>query len=182
MNYMAELSSYIRSSDDQFVNMMEKAWKVRETPTKEMKIMDKKKLDGLKDEIREKVRQRTKCSKFENVTLYRACRHFDTDESGGIDCDEFSHALNTLGIHLPADEEEALFESFKPKNGAISYWDFSNALFHDTEPDQTTSMTKTIGRKWPVESGPNKMSSPIQKTKVPEWAQAAVKRAAEAKV
>mmetsp|Transcript_22658 Transcript_22658/g.36410 ORF Transcript_22658/g.36410 Transcript_22658/m.36410 type:complete len:343 (+) Transcript_22658:133-1161(+) len=170
MAYMAELSSYIPASDDKFVQMVEKAFKVREVPSAEMKEMDKKKLDSLKDEIREKVRQRTKCSKFENVTLYRACRHFDTDDSGDIDCDEFSHALNTLGIHLPENEKEALFESFRPQNGAISYWDFSKALFRDTEPDLNTSMTKTIGRKEKVPSGPNKILSPIAKKKIPQWA------------
>jgi len=176
MTYMAELSSFIRTGDEKFVHMIEKAWKVRETPSKELKLMDKKRLDMLKEEIREKVRQRTKCSKFENVTLYRACRHFDANDSGDIDVEEFSHALNTLGIHLPAEEEEALFESFKPKNGAVSYWDFSKALFEDTEPDQSTSMVKTIGRKEPVASGSAKIFSPIARTKIPLWAQEAVAR------
>merc|ERR1712146_154448 len=133
---------------------------------------DKKRLDSLKEEIREKVRQRTKCSKFENVTLYRACRHFDANDSGDIDVEEFSHALNTLGIHLPVDEEEALFHSFKPQNGAVSYWDFSKALFVDTEPDLSTSMVKTIGRKEPVASGAAKVLSPIARSKIPKWAQA----------
>ncbi len=172
MNYFAELSAYYPSSDDAFVRMVEKAFKVRETVTKEMQELDKKRLDYLKDQIREKVRQRTQCSKFENVTLYRACRHFDTDDSGDIDSEEFANALSTLGIHLPVDEREALFNSFGlSANGTITYWDFSKSLFKGTEPDISTSMTKTIGRKGPVEAGPAKVNSPIARNKVPLWAQ-----------
>jgi len=171
MSYMAELSSFFPSSDNDFVNMMQKAWKVRETVTKEMKEMDKKRLDFLKDQIREKVRQRTKCSKFENITLYRACKNFDLDDSGDIDSEEFALALNTLGIHLPEHELEALFNSFGLSEfGTITYWNFSHSLFKNTEPDISTSMTKTIGRKGPVESGPAKARSPVARHKVPSWA------------
>mmetsp|Transcript_21574 Transcript_21574/g.43317 ORF Transcript_21574/g.43317 Transcript_21574/m.43317 type:complete len:367 (-) Transcript_21574:436-1536(-) len=169
MEYMAEIGADIPEDND-FVDMMQKAWKIRETPTKEMILLDRKHVDALKDTIREKVRQRTDSQKFENMTMYRACRHFDLSNSGDIDLQEFSNAITVLGIHLRPEDERALFESFNPQNGAITYAEFSNALFADPEPDQSTSMFKTIGRTHAVPAGKAKCLAPIRRSKIPSWA------------
>uniref|UniRef100_A0A7S4DU90 EF-hand domain-containing protein n=1 Tax=Lotharella globosa TaxID=91324 RepID=A0A7S4DU90_9EUKA len=152
LDYMTDLSSNFPFSDDAFVQMVENAWKVTEDQEK-LKAVDKKTIEAFKKEIREKVRQRTKGTKYERDTLAFAFKHFDLDGSGKIIFQEFQRALAILGLQPDERVGMALFNDFDvSKNGAITYKELADTLFAEGNPDFNQSMLAVIGnsKKQPV--------------------------------
>uniref|UniRef100_A0A7S2X773 EF-hand domain-containing protein n=1 Tax=Lotharella oceanica TaxID=641309 RepID=A0A7S2X773_9EUKA len=152
LDYMADLSSNFPFNDDAFVQMVENAWKVTEDQ-ESLRAVDQKTIEAFKKEIREKVRQRTKGTKYERDTLAFAFKHFDLDGSGKIIFQEFQKALAILGVQPDERVGLALFNNFDvSKNGAITYNELADTLFNEDNPDFNKSMLASIGnsKKQPV--------------------------------
>ncbi|GAB5363317.1 hypothetical protein AAMO2058_000872700 [Amorphochlora amoebiformis] len=145
LDYMADLSANFPYSDDRFVQMVCKAWRIKEDIAKVLGV-DPTVIEALKDEIREKVRQRTTGSHYERNTLAHTFRKFDIDDSGKVIFVEFRKALATLGIQPSEHLARALFNDFDASgNGAVTYEEFSNALYKRERPELSKSMLTTIG-------------------------------------
>lgn len=87
-------------------------------------------MERVKNVLREKVRQKTVSGSSEELKLLRAFRHFDQDNTGYVNYDEFYAALERFGIKLQPDLSEELFAQFAV-NGAreIAYGEFVAALY-----------------------------------------------------
>jgi len=81
-------------------------------------------VQALERGIRAKIHQKTSQVKGP-VLLRRAFKHFDNDESGGIDPDEFHAALSAFGLQFTPDQILALYNNYDVnRDGELSYSEF----------------------------------------------------------
>ena len=105
-------------------------------------------IDRLEQQVRDAVFGRTTAHIGEERVLKQTFTRFDKDASGNVDCEEFAHALEYLGLHtageglpgeggLPPGVVQGLFARYDADHsGTIDYDEFSGALL------RSATMTK----------------------------------------
>ncbi|XXQ30308.1 EF-hand domain-containing protein [Plasmodiophora brassicae] len=121
--------------DDQFVKEIAYVFSVEDKGVhhfqrREGGEIDPAYLASVAQVLKEKVRQKTRGSESEAYTLTRVFRHFDLDDTGTVDADEWTRALERFGILMPDKEGAALFQAHVTDgSGRIAYGDFVNDLY-----------------------------------------------------
>lgn len=124
LEYYTDLSGSI-PSEEYFLEMMARCWDIS-------KVNTVGKVRTLTSLIQEKVRQKSKGGKNPPETLRQGFKFFDGDDSGAVNPEEFSKALERFGIILNSDDLKEFFRAFdKDQSGAIDYNEFVEAVFSE---------------------------------------------------
>lgn len=144
MEYMKNLSANFPDSDDKFVMMVERAWKVREQPDTGI---DANTLAKVLDKVRAQAARRATRNSYPRDTLRLMLKHYDMDGSGNLSYSEFFKALEALGVYLEDSIGQALFKKFdKNGNGSVCYTEFVSATYDGNEPDFRKSLiARSVG-------------------------------------
>jgi len=117
--YYEDLGSSI-PSDEYYVAMMRSVWKLKPQITKDGSSPIEKYMRLLA----KKIQQKTKTGQRESLTLKRIFDFFDSDESRAITIEEFSAALERLGLILKPAELTSFFNHFAGSDKRISTMEF----------------------------------------------------------
>lgn len=99
-------------------------------------------IDDMEQLMRDKLQQRTSTGPFQ---LRRTFKYFDRDGSGGIDLEEFSRAMRSLGFDFADVQLMALFARYDTnRTGFVDYSGFVNRLMEGDFAGLTSGYT---GRK-----------------------------------
>lgn len=118
------ISAGYPDDDDAFIRMLEQVWGFVEGGK------------GSEDDLtlfalmlRDKLRLRMKGAETEQQVLLRAFKFVDLDDNGHLSFEEFRGVLERLGVQMPAERTEDLFQRFdKDGSGFIDYYEFAEAI------------------------------------------------------
>jgi Ca2+-binding EF-hand superfamily protein len=121
-DYYTSLSASI-PSDDYFVVMMENTWMFSEAGKSDPATAAK--VARWVNELRMKMAQKGAATETEGEKLRKLFKFFDTDETGNVTIDEFSAAMNRVGISLERRDTRAFFSAYdRDDSGYIDYAEF----------------------------------------------------------
>jgi Ca2+-binding EF-hand superfamily protein len=127
IDYYADVSISI-IEDQQFVNLVETTWSVKED---EDAGVFKEELKALTEAVRMKLRVITNQS-GEEFVLRTIFKDFDTNHSGNLTLDELYAMLGKLQISVDHKYVVALFKQFDSNNnGLIEFDEFVNYLIYN---------------------------------------------------
>ena len=143
-------------SDDYFGTMIAQTWahlkqKMPDgTKVPAVKFTPRADVDLLEKQLKKSVYEKTPPNTNSRRTAELAFKALDTNNSGGVDLDEFIKALERFGMHvvgmrkgvggLPKDTVQALFNKYDADgSGSISYKEFTDQLFADDTPASQSS-------------------------------------------
>lgn len=126
--YYGGISSSSPLTDDAFVSMMERLWSLKEVDV--VPDPNQQWLLQVRSTIREKCRAKSTGRTAAVNELLSAFKFFDSNENGSVSFDEWTRALERIGLRLPAENSQWLFQRFDAdRSGSLSYAEFS-ALMH----------------------------------------------------
>eukprot|EP01083_Nonionella_stella_P047871 128149_1 len=130
IQYYTGISASIPYNDDYFCQMMENAWKIKESGGEKERISQAAYLEQVEQILREKVRQKTFGSETGETTLKKTFKWFDLDDCGYVDFKEWDQALERFGVRLSPQDSKALFAKYDDdKSGRVNYKNLATKMF-----------------------------------------------------
>jgi len=83
-------------------------------------------------ELKNKLSEKTKGAQSEESVLKKAFKYFDLNDNGTVEPDEFSKAIEKIGIQIPTKNDlNTLFNIYDlDGSGTLDYNEFSQVLFN----------------------------------------------------
>jgi len=124
LDYYADVNATLPlEKEEYFVDLVLKTWGI----TTSFNYVSPERVAELEAILYEKIRQKTLTKEDEGKTVRKAFKYFDLDDSGLIDLDKFTKALDKFGCVFNKYEILALFKKYDSDNsGRLCYDEFCN--------------------------------------------------------
>lgn len=124
LDYYADVNATLPlEKEDYFADLVFKTWGI----TSGFNYVSPERIADLEAILYEKIRQKTLVKEDEAKTVKKAFKYFDLDDSGTIDLDKFTRALEKFGCIFNKHEIYALFSKYdKDHSSKLCYDEFCN--------------------------------------------------------